>query len=110
MFGYDFKMLSDGKSLIFLDPSKDATIVASEFFVRSLSVNMARSTIDVTGLDSVGGYRNFISTLMEQTLTFDLAINGPIEYKQGGIIRSIFDLYSIRDLLAQVENKVNKRF
>ena len=102
-------MLSDGKSLIFLDPDKDATIVASEFFVRSLSVNMSRSMIDVTSLKDPAGYHNFLAGMMEQTLTFDLAINGPIEYKQGGIIRSIFDLYSIRDLLAQVEHKVNKR-
>lgn len=109
--GYDFKMLSDGKSLVFLDSDKDVTIVANQFFLKSLSVNISSpSVIDVTSLNS-GGFKQYLAgQMLEQTLTFDIIINGQVEYKKGGIIRSIFDLYSIQELLSQVENKVNKRF
>lgn len=105
--GYDFKMLSDGKSLVFLDPNRDSTIVANKFFVKSISANTDYNLIDVSSINSED--RVYRCGMMNTILSFELTVDGPIEYKEGGIIRSIFDLYSIRDLLSQVEKKVTVR-
>jgi len=103
----NFQMLSDGRSLVFLEPTKDITIITSEFFISSLILRSDPQVIEVSSL----GQRcsEAIYGFTETRLTLELILNGPVQYKEGGIIRSIFDLYSVRDLLTQVEKKVNRR-
>ena len=102
------QMLSDGESLVLLEPQSDITLIANSFFVDTMSVDVQADIVNVSTISS--SYRQqYMPGLMSTRINLGITVSGHIEHKEGGIIRNIFDLYSVRDLLRQVENKVGGR-
>lgn len=106
--GGGFRVLSDAEMMIVL--TEDRAVVMEGHYVTKYAVNFQQDQIGI-GVDE-RGFERYVPGLRHVALDFSVMASGKVEILQGGNALRQFDLFrhfSVRDLLRQVNVKLNRR-
>ena len=107
-YGKGFRVLSDGEMMMVLTEQQAA--VMQGHYVKQVAVNFQQDRIGI-GMDE-RGFERYTPGLGHVDLDFSVVANGKVEILQGEDALKQFDLFrhfSVRDLLRQINVKLNRR-
>ena len=107
-YGKDFRVLSDGEMMMVL--TEQQAVVMQGHYVKQYAVNLHQDRIEI-GMDE-RGFERYVLGLRHVDLDFSVVANGEVKILEGQDALKQFDLFrhlSVRDLLGQINAKLNRR-